>query len=142
MVSNSAINPTEMRCGAWEKPMIGCGLSMLLLLSMTSCQASRRAAEPPTPQVTVARPLQRDVVDWDEYIGHFEAPQSVNLRARVTGVVTEILFKDGQDVTQGQSLIVIDPRPYRAALLQAKAQAASINATLENAKLVEARSEK
>jgi RND family efflux transporter MFP subunit len=109
---------------------------------LAGCHKKPEAAAPPTPHVTVAQPLQRDVVDWDEYIGHFEAPQSVNLNARVTGVVTKIYFKDGQDVKAGQPLFEIDPRPYRAQLLQAEAQIASSKATLANASSVEARSSK
>jgi RND family efflux transporter MFP subunit len=111
-------------------------------LAVAGCHKQPEAAAPPTPHVTVAQPLQRDVVDWDEYIGHFEAPQSVNLNARVTGVVTRIYFKDGQDVKAGQPLFEIDPRPYRAQLLQAEAQIASSKATLANASSVEARSSK
>jgi RND family efflux transporter MFP subunit len=88
----------------------------------------------------VAQPLVRDVTDWDEYVGRFEAPQSVNLSARVTGVVTQILFRNGQDVKEGQPLFIIDPRPYRATLEQAEAQIASARATLANAKSVAARS--
>ncbi|WP_231739158.1 efflux RND transporter periplasmic adaptor subunit [Novosphingobium sp. FSW06-99] len=88
----------------------------------------------------MGKPLRRDVVDWDTYIGRFEAPQSVDLRARVTGVVTRILVKDGQDVKAGQPLFEIDPRPYRAVLLQAEAQIAAANATLANAASVEKRS--
>jgi RND family efflux transporter MFP subunit len=95
---------------------------------------------PPAPHVDVAAPLMRDVVDWDEYVGRFEAPQSVNLNARITGVVTEILFRNGQDVKAGQPLFVIDPRPYRAALEQAEASVASARATLANASSVAARS--
>ena len=109
---------------------------------LVGCRASNQSPASAPPEVSVARPLQRDIVDWDEYIGHFEAPQAVNLRARVTGVVTQILFKDGQDVRQGQPLIVVDPRPYRATLMQAKAQVASATAALANAKSIEARSEK
>ena len=95
---------------------------------------------PPAPHVNVAVPLARDLVDWDEYVGRFEAPQSVSLNARVTGVVTRILFRNGQDVKAGQALFVIDPRPYRAALEQAEAQVASARATLANARSVTTRS--
>jgi RND family efflux transporter MFP subunit len=82
----------------------------------------------------------KNVVDWDEYIGHFEAPQSVELRARVTGQVTQILFRDGQDVQEGQPLFVLDPQPYKAELDQARATVEGAEATRENAILIEARS--
>jgi RND family efflux transporter MFP subunit len=82
----------------------------------------------------------KNVVDWDEYIGHFEAPQSVELRARVTGQVTQVLFRDGQDVQEGQPLFIIDPRPYKAALDQSRAAVESAEATRQNAVSIEARS--
>jgi RND family efflux transporter MFP subunit len=110
------------------------------LLTLAACGKKQAPPAPPPPAVSVAQPLQRDVVDWDEYIGRFTAPQSVNLRARVTGVVTQILFKDGQDVRAGQPLFVIDPRPFRAQLAQAQAQIASSQAALTNATSVQNRS--
>jgi RND family efflux transporter MFP subunit len=114
-------------------------LAVFALLSACS-KGNQAPPAPPAPHVTVAQPLVRDVVDWDEYVGRFEAPQSVDLRARVTGVVTQILFRNGQDVKAGQPLFVIDPRPYRAALEQAEAQVTSARATLANATSVAARS--
>jgi len=84
--------------------------------------------------VSVAQPLQRDVVDWDEYVGRFEAVQDVELRPRVSGVVTRILFRDGQDVRAGTPLVVIDPRPFAAALAQARAETARAEAALANAR--------
>jgi RND family efflux transporter MFP subunit len=105
------------------------------------CACSPKAPPPPTATpVAVARPLTRDVVDWDEYIGHFEAPQSVELRPRITGQVARILFRDGQAVRQGQPLFIIDPEPYRVALEQARAAVEGAGATLQNAISVEARS--
>ncbi len=114
-------------------------VSMLAVLAACS-KGDQKRPGPPTPHVSVAKPLVRDVVDWDEYIGRFEAPQSVEMRARITGVVTAVLFRNGQDVHQGQPLFIIDPRPYKAALDQALAQVASARATLINAKSVAARS--
>jgi RND family efflux transporter MFP subunit len=114
--------------------------SALCCLLLTGCSAQQEAPPPPKMKVSVGVPLRRDVVDWDDYVGRFEAPQSVELRARVTGVVTQILVKDGQDVTAGQPLFVIDPRPYRALLMQSEAQIASSKAALINATSVEKRS--
>jgi RND family efflux transporter MFP subunit len=109
------------------------------LFAVAAC-AKQQAPPPPPPTVDVAQPLQRDVVDWDEYVGRFTAPQSVDLRARITGVVTRILFRDGQDVRAGQPLLVIDPRPYQAQLDQTEAQVASSQAALTNAASVAKRS--
>ncbi|NEV00581.1 efflux RND transporter periplasmic adaptor subunit [Bradyrhizobium sp. UFLA 03-164] len=110
---------------------------MLVLLS--ACSRETPPAPLP-PAVSVANPLLKNVVDWDEYIGHFEAPQSVELRARVTGQVTQVLLRDGQDVREGQPLFVLDPQPYKAELDQARAAVESAEATRENAILIEARS--
>jgi RND family efflux transporter MFP subunit len=115
--------------------------TLVCALLVAGCsKGDSQKGPPPAPHVNVAVPLAREVVDWDEYVGRFEAPQSVNLNARVTGVVTQILFRNGQDVKAGQALFVIDPRPYRATLEQAEAQVVSARATLANAQSVSARS--
>ncbi|WP_240320866.1 efflux RND transporter periplasmic adaptor subunit [Sphingomonas crusticola] len=114
-------------------------ITLALLAACAGC-GKKAPPAPPPPTVSVAQPLQRDVVDWDEYIGRFQAPQSVTLRARVTGVVSRILFRDGQDVRAGDALFVIDPRPYQAQLAQAEAQIAASQAALTNAASVQARS--
>ena len=116
---------------------ISAAVAMLALVGGCS-QETPPPAIPPT--VSVANPLLKNVVDWDEYIGHFKAPQSVELRARVTGQVTQVMFRDGQDVREGQPLFIIDPRPYKAELDQARAALESAEATRENAILIEARS--
>ncbi len=74
------------------------------------------------PPVTVAVPLARRVTDWREYTGQFAAVNLVDLRARVSGYLTEIHFTDGQMVNQGDLLFVIDPRPYEIALADARAK--------------------
>ncbi|WHU02276.1 efflux RND transporter periplasmic adaptor subunit [Sphingomonas sp. NIBR02145] len=91
--------------------------------------------------MTVAAPLVRDVVDWDEFVGRFEAIQSVEVRPRATGYLQGIWFKDGQYVRKGQLLFTIDPRPAQAAVAQAAAQVAQAKATLANAQTEYARSE-
>jgi len=110
-------------------------------LALSSCSNATKPP-PPLPQVTVALPLQRDVVDWDEYVGRFEAIQDVELRPRVSGTIDRILFANGQHVRQGQPLFIIDPRPYAAALAQAQAQVAKSNAALVNARSELARADK
>src|SRR4051812_20376737 len=71
------------------------------------------SAAPAAPSVTVARPLQKTITEWDEYTGRFTAVASVEVRARVSGFIDSIHFKDGQLVKQGELLFVIDPRPYK-----------------------------
>jgi RND family efflux transporter MFP subunit len=79
-------------------------------------------AAPPPPQVTVSRPLQQTVAATTGFLGQFSAVDTVELRAQVGGTLTEIHFKDGQIVHQGDRLFVIDPRPYQIRLDQAVAQ--------------------
>jgi RND family efflux transporter MFP subunit len=87
-------------------------------------------AAPPPPTVTIATPLQRDVTEWDDYVGRFEPSRSVEVRPRVSGAVTAIHFTDGQVVRAGQPLFTIDPRPYTAALAEARAGVATANSDL------------
>ena len=73
------------------------------------------------PPVTVASPLVKTITEWYEFTGRFEAIESVEVRARVSGYVESVDFRDGQIVEQGQLLFVIDPRRYRAATEEASA---------------------
>lgn len=79
------------------------------------------AAPPPAPAVTVATPEKRTVSDYDEYVGRFAAINSVEVRARVSGYLDTVDFKDGQVVKQGDLLFTIDKRSFQIALDQAKA---------------------
>lgn len=106
--------------------------------------AADKAAGPPQgpPPVTVATPLRQTIVDWDEYVGRFEALKKVDIRPRVSGYLQSIHFRDGDMVRPGQLLFVIDPRPYEARLAQARAQAERARAALGLARSELARSEK
>lgn len=105
---------------------------VIALATLGGCAA---APPPPPPMttVTVATPLQRDIVDWDDYVGRFQAIQDVQLVPRVSGQIIQIGFAEGRTVRKGQPLFEIDPRPFQAALAQAQAQVASAAATLTNA---------
>jgi multidrug efflux pump subunit AcrA (membrane-fusion protein) len=93
---------------------------LLMLLALSACDRPGTQAGG-APPVTVAEPLSKSITEWDEYTGRFEAVQSVDVRARVSGYLTSIAFKDGQIVKAGDLLFVIDARPYQATLDQAKA---------------------
>jgi len=82
------------------------------------------------PTVTVATPLDREITEWDDYVGRFEAIRSVEVRPRVSGAITAIHFTDGQIVKAGQPLFTIDPRPFQAALAEARAGVASARSDL------------
>lgn len=115
-------------------------LSLLLLLGACSGGDEQQAPPPAVPAVTVATPLVQQVVDWDEFVGRFEAPQSVEVKPRATGYLQDVHFRDGQFVRRGQLLFTIDSRPSQAALAQAQAQLARAQATLANARTELARS--
>ena len=85
--------------------------------------ASSGAGAPTTPpEVTVANPIYKEIVEWDEYTGQFAAVDVVELRARVSGYIESIHFQDGQMINAGDLLFVIDPRPFQIELDSAKAQ--------------------
>ena len=107
---------------------------LLTLTLLAACGAAKPPAPPP-PLVIVAQPLQRQVEDWDDFVGQFESPSSVDIRPRVSGYVTAVGFRDGQAVAKGQLLFRIDPRPYAAAFDQARAQEAHAAAALADAKV-------
>ena len=73
------------------------------------------------PAVSVARPLQKSITEWDEYTGRFIALETVEIRARVSGFIDSVHFKEGQIVKKDDLLFVIDQRPYQIAVEQAKA---------------------
>jgi RND family efflux transporter MFP subunit len=89
------------------------------------------AGGPPPPVVTVARPSVRTLSDTDEYTGRFVAAEAVEIRARVSGYLDRIAFADGQLVSKGDLLFVIDQRPFKAALDQARADLARARAAVE-----------
>jgi RND family efflux transporter MFP subunit len=103
------------------------------------CAGCDQAAPPPTqatvPSVSVSQPVQREIVERDEYTGRFDAIETVEVRARVSGYLDEVRFKDGQQLARGDLLFVIDPRPFERALDQARAELFAANTKVENASL-------
>lgn len=103
-------------------------------LGLAACGGDPNAGQGmPTPTVSVSVPLQEEVVDWDDFTGRFEAPERVEVRARVGGYLQGVHFKDGQSVRKGQLLFTLDPRPAQAALAAAQAQADLARADLARA---------
>jgi multidrug efflux system membrane fusion protein len=95
----------------------------------------QQKAAPAPPGVAVSQPVQREVVEWDEYTGRFDAVETVEVRARVSGYLEETHFKDGQNVKQGDLLYVIDSRPFERALDQARAELLAATTKVANANL-------
>src|SRR3569623_595937 len=130
---------TRMVAAPKRRPMAaGSGAALAALLA--ACSNAPPPA-PPAPLVSAAYPHERDVADWDEYVGRFEAIQDVEVRPRVSGQVVRIAFRDGLRVGKGQFLFEIDPRPYAAALAQARAEEARAAASLANARTELARAQ-
>ncbi|HEU4617102.1 MAG TPA: efflux RND transporter periplasmic adaptor subunit [Gammaproteobacteria bacterium] len=109
-------------------PAIAAGL----LLSACARPPAPSSAE--APEVTVAKPLAEQIIEWDDYVGEFQPVQRVEVRPRVSGYVVAVHFEDGDLVKKGQRLFTIDPRPVQAALAQAEADAAGASARLDNAR--------
>jgi RND family efflux transporter MFP subunit len=102
---------------------------IILLSTLASCGDSGPQA-PPGPQVTVAKPVKREIVDLDEYVGRFLAVDTVEMRAHVSGYLEQVHFKDGQIVQAGDLLFSIDKRPFQNTLDQAKGALAQARANL------------
>jgi RND family efflux transporter MFP subunit len=98
-------------------------------------EAASQAAGPPAPPVTVAKPLVETLREWRDFTGQFEAQESVEIRARVSGYLESVNFTDGQLVKKGDLLFVIEPRPFEIALDSAKAQLDQAEAQLQLAKV-------
>lgn len=109
-------------------------LLALACVVVAGCGVRQAPVAPPPAMVTIATPLAANVVDWDDFLGQFVAVDSVDIRPRVSGYLRSVGFRDGDFVRKGQILFVIDPRPYQAALDQAKGGLAHAQAALVNAK--------
>lgn len=98
------------------------GLATLGLLLVTGCKPSAQApAAPPPPTVTIAPVEQREIVEFDTFTGRLDAVESVEIRPRVSGYLTEIKFTSGQLVKKGDVLFVINPKPRQTAVARAQA---------------------
>ena len=117
MNSEGSVSSFSLMVGARKVAAV-----LALATLVASCgEQKQQAGGPPPPAVTVAKPVKRTVVDYDEYVGRFAAINSVEIRARVSGYLDKIHFKDGQLVKQGDLLFTIDKRPFQNTLDQARA---------------------
>ncbi|MFI5011365.1 MAG: efflux RND transporter periplasmic adaptor subunit [Hyphomicrobiales bacterium] len=112
-----------------------------LLMYLQPMSALAQSAGPAPPVVTVAKPIVKDVQEWDEFIGRFDATAQVDIRSRVPGYLDKVQFVDGALVKEGDLLFTIDQRPYQTALEQAEADLKSAQARLEFAQTDLARAE-
>lgn len=127
----NAVRTKFARRPLWQRGAIIGSPLVLLAAAVTLWNSDPSPAAAPTaPTVTVAVPLERQVNQWDDYVGRFEASRSVEVRPRVSGQIVAVHFTDGAVVRQGQLLFTIDPRPFAAALAEARASVASAQAAL------------
>src|SRR5438309_3176093 len=100
--------------------LVGLGILSILL---TAGGCKKKSAPPPAPlPVNVVTAVEKEVNEWDEFTGRLEAVESVEIRPRVSGYITEIRFQAGAIIKKDDVLYVIDPRPYQADFDRAAAE--------------------
>jgi RND family efflux transporter MFP subunit len=126
---------TSRRAG--QRTLRRCSKELLPWLFSAGCVAALTACSPPQraplapPKVTVSQPQLATVTNWDEYPGHLDAVEMVEIRPRVAGYIDSIHFQEGTEVKAGDLLFVIDPRPYQAEFDHAQAQRQQAETHLE-----------
>jgi multidrug efflux system membrane fusion protein len=102
-------------------PLFATAMALTAILAACDNKSVGGNASPTLPPVTVSQPLEKMITEWDEYTGRFTAVETVEIRARVSGFIESVHFKEGQIVKKGDLLFIIDPRPFGIAVEQAKA---------------------
>ena len=111
-------------------------------LTLGGCMRTGAPPARPSPTVTVMKPVQEDVTDWEDYAGRLQSPESTNIQARISGLITETPFKEGALVHEGDVLFVIDDSPFKADLDNKKATVVKDQAQVALTKAELARSQK
>jgi RND family efflux transporter MFP subunit len=101
--------------------VIGLSIAAALTLALTGCDHGAAPKAARNPKVVVNSPVTEAVMDYQDFTGRLESIKSVDIRARVSGYITEAPFKEGDLVAEGKRLFQIDERPYQADLNQAEA---------------------
>ncbi|MGE8409260.1 MAG: multidrug efflux RND transporter periplasmic adaptor subunit MexE [Pseudomonas sp.] len=105
-------------------------LAALALLVMSACGRTPEAVQAPTaPKVSVAKVIEQPINEWDEFTGRLEAPETVEVRPRVSGQIDQVAFTEGAQVNKGDLLFQIDPRPFQAEVRRLEAQLQQSRAT-------------
>lgn len=114
---------------------ISVGLMLWVGAGLLGCQQEAGAPPPqPVPQVEVITVASQTVSDEPEFIGQTESSRPVEIRSQVTGIIKERFFQEGRDVKKGDKLYQIDPVPFRAAALSARAKVSQAEARLVQAR--------
>lgn len=102
----------------WSLP-----LALAAMLALSACgQAPQATQQMPAPKVSVAEVIEQPLNEWDEFTGRLEAPESVEIRPRVSGFIDRVAFAEGSLVKKGDLLFQIDPRPFEAEVKRLQAQ--------------------
>lgn len=98
-------------------------LALAALLVLSACgQAPEATQQMPAAKVSVAEVIEQPINEWDEFTGRLEAPESVEIRPRVSGFIDRVAFDEGSLVKKGELLFQIDPRPFEAEVKRLEAQ--------------------
>ncbi len=124
--------------------IIGLALILMVAVGLAGCDArgEQEQAQMPPPAVKVAKVLDDPVMLWDDFTGRVAAPETVDLRPRVSGYIDKVSFEEGELVEQGDVLFVIDQRPYRARERAAAADLAQARSQYQLAKSEASRAER
>ncbi len=118
--------------GARRTSAVAAGALLVLTASLSGClRPGQQQKAPPPPEVSVALPKPGKVINYEEFTGHIEAVNSVNVEAMVGGRLEEVKFTDGQMVKKDQPLFQIDPQVFKAQFEQAEANVAFARAHLD-----------
>ena len=106
----------------WVASVVALGVvaAAVVTASHVLARSADRAIAAPPPSVAVSAPLQREIDTRVQFLGQFSAVEHVELRAQVGGTLTHIGFKDGDIVSKGALLFLIDPTPYQIKLSETR----------------------
>jgi multidrug efflux system membrane fusion protein len=139
---NPLINGTSPRFSrAARVALLSASLALTVILAACTKTAAQQGPPPPA-QVAVAPGIERDVTEWDELTGRLQAVDSVEVRPRVSGLMSAVRFSEGAMVRKGDLLFQIDPRPFQAEVDRLQAELARARATVERANSELARAER
>ena len=110
-------------------------LLVVAVMVAAGCQRATAPPPPPPPAVTVSQPLEREVVRWNDYSSYLASPETVNVKARISGLIEEAPFHEGALIHKGDLLFKIDPRPFQADLDNKKAAVAQATATVDQTRV-------
>ena len=119
-------------CRQWNQPIYFI-LAILMSALFYGCGEKNEYVEPPAPEVTVSKPLVKNVTEYLEFTGNTRAIEEIEIRARVKGFLESVHFKDGDFVEKGQLLFINDPKPFKAEVEAARGRLGRHQAQVERA---------